>query len=69
MSYVIHHTSCHIIPYVISCHINRIVCCTIQGLLSIYAYVMAPGGILYHSTDVKELHEWMEARGCSETQV
>lgn len=30
-----------------------------DGLLSIYAYVLAPGGLLYHATDVEELHEWM----------
>lgn len=36
-----------------------------DGLLTIYAYVMAPGGMLYHATDVKELHEWME-RSCQE---
>jgi len=33
-----------------------------SGLLSLYAYVMRPGALLYHSTDVKELHEWMD--GC-----
>lgn len=33
-----------------------------EGLLSIYAYLMAPGAMLYHATDVGELHEWME--GC-----
>jgi len=36
-----------------------------DGLLTIYAYVMAPGGMLYHATDVKELHEWMD-RCCQE---
>jgi len=36
-----------------------------QGLLSIYAYVMAPGALLYHATDVVELHEWMD-RSCRE---
>jgi tRNA (guanine-N7-)-methyltransferase len=36
-----------------------------QGLLSIYAYVMAPGALLYHATDVVELHEWMD-RCCKE---
>merc|ERR1719195_594176 len=30
------------------------------GLLSIYAYVLAPGGLLYHATDVRDLHEWMD---------
>lgn len=36
-----------------------------DGLLTIYAYVLAPGGMLYHATDVKELHEWMD-RCCRE---
>mmetsp|Transcript_82363 Transcript_82363/g.191262 ORF Transcript_82363/g.191262 Transcript_82363/m.191262 type:complete len:340 (+) Transcript_82363:26-1045(+) len=36
-----------------------------EGLLSIYAYVLAPGGVLYHATDVLELHEWMD-RCCRE---
>jgi len=36
-----------------------------HGLLSIYAYVMAPGALLYHATDVIELHEWMD-RCCRE---
>eukprot|EP00440_Ansanella_granifera_P045632 gb/GFBE01049434.1/.p1 GENE.gb/GFBE01049434.1/~~gb/GFBE01049434.1/.p1 ORF type:complete len:300 (+),score=45.76 gb/GFBE01049434.1/:1-900(+) len=36
-----------------------------HGLLSMYAYVMAPGGMLYHATDVKDLHEWME-KACEE---
>jgi len=36
-----------------------------DGLLSIYAYVMAPGAVLYHATDVRELHEWMD-RCCRE---
>mmetsp|Transcript_48312 Transcript_48312/g.151879 ORF Transcript_48312/g.151879 Transcript_48312/m.151879 type:complete len:327 (-) Transcript_48312:111-1091(-) len=36
-----------------------------DGLLSIYAYVLAPGGLLYHATDVEELHEWMD-RCCRE---
>lgn len=31
-----------------------------DGLLAIYAYVMAPGGLLYHATDVQDLHEWMD---------
>mmetsp|Transcript_8341 Transcript_8341/g.15176 ORF Transcript_8341/g.15176 Transcript_8341/m.15176 type:complete len:289 (+) Transcript_8341:55-921(+) len=35
------------------------------GLLSVYAYVMAPEGLLYHATDVKELHEWMD-KACDE---
>ncbi|CAE8683331.1 unnamed protein product, partial [Polarella glacialis] len=35
------------------------------GLLSIYAFVMAPGGMLYHATDVKDLHDWMD-RCCAE---
>mmetsp|Transcript_21214 Transcript_21214/g.41487 ORF Transcript_21214/g.41487 Transcript_21214/m.41487 type:complete len:322 (+) Transcript_21214:35-1000(+) len=30
-----------------------------DGLLSVYAYIMAPGAVLYHATDVAELHEWM----------
>lgn len=30
-----------------------------DGLLSVYAYIMAPGALLYHATDVAELHEWM----------
>lgn len=30
-----------------------------DGLLSIYAYMMADGALLYHATDVKDLHEWM----------
>eukprot|EP00933_Yihiella_yeosuensis_P013473 TRINITY_DN12471_c3_g3_i1.p1 TRINITY_DN12471_c3_g3~~TRINITY_DN12471_c3_g3_i1.p1 ORF type:complete len:310 (-),score=39.08 TRINITY_DN12471_c3_g3_i1:91-1020(-) len=36
-----------------------------NGLLSVYAYIMCPGGLLYHATDVKELHEWMD-RCCAE---
>eukprot|EP00931_Biecheleriopsis_adriatica_P092514 TRINITY_DN66323_c0_g1_i1.p1 TRINITY_DN66323_c0_g1~~TRINITY_DN66323_c0_g1_i1.p1 ORF type:complete len:297 (-),score=47.99 TRINITY_DN66323_c0_g1_i1:80-970(-) len=32
-----------------------------HGLLSVYAYVLAPGGMLYHATDVKDLHEWMDS--------
>lgn len=35
------------------------------GLLSVYAYLMCPGGLLYHATDVKELHEWMD-QACEE---
>lgn len=29
-------------------------------LLAEYAYVLAPGGIVYTITDVKDLHEWMK---------
>eukprot|EP00439_Symbiodinium_sp_Y106_P077992 s2628_g16.t2 len=36
-----------------------------HGLLSVYAYVMAPDGLLYHATDVKDLHEWMDT-ACEE---
>ncbi|CAK9047619.1 unnamed protein product [Durusdinium trenchii] len=35
------------------------------GLLSVYAYLMSPGGLLYHATDVKELHQWMD-QACEE---
>lgn len=28
-------------------------------LLAEYAYVLAPGGMLYTATDVKDLHDWM----------
>lgn len=28
-------------------------------LLAEYAYVLAPGGLLYTATDVKDLHDWM----------
>jgi tRNA (guanine-N7-)-methyltransferase len=28
-------------------------------LLAEYAFVLAPGGLLYTATDVKDLHEWM----------
>ena len=35
------------------------------GLLSVYAYLMAPDGLLYHATDVKELHDWMD-EACEE---
>merc|ERR1711907_709469 len=35
-----------------------------DGLLAIYAYVLQPGGLLFHSTDVKDLHDWMD--GCCE---
>jgi tRNA (guanine-N7-)-methyltransferase len=31
-----------------------------NGLLAEYAYLLRPGGRLYHITDVPELHEWME---------
>ena len=34
-----------------------------QQLLNEYAYFLAPGGILYTITDVKELHEWMARHG------
>ena len=30
-------------------------------LLAEYAYVLRPGGIVYTITDVKDLHEWMNA--------
>lgn len=30
-----------------------------QSLLSEYAYVLQPGGLLYTVTDVKDLHDWM----------
>lgn len=30
-----------------------------QTLLSEYAYVLRPGGLLYTVTDVKDLHDWM----------
>jgi len=30
-------------------------------LLAEYAYVLRPGGIIYTITDVKDLHEWMDA--------
>jgi len=30
-----------------------------DGLLSVYAYTLAPGGMLYHATDVEDLHTWM----------
>lgn len=36
-----------------------------EGLLSTYAYIMSPGGLLYHATDVRDLHEWMD-RCCRE---
>ena len=32
-----------------------------NGLLAEYAYLLKPGGRLYHITDVPELHEWMES--------
>ena len=32
-----------------------------DGLLAEYAYMLRPGGRLYHITDVPELHEWMES--------
>jgi len=31
-----------------------------DGLLAEYAYLIRPGGRLYHITDVPELHEWMK---------
>jgi|TARA_B110000208_G_scaffold184522_1_gene238508 tRNA (guanine-N7-)-methyltransferase len=31
-----------------------------DGLLAEYAYLLRPGGRLYHITDVPELHEWMK---------
>ncbi|KAL1407413.1 tRNA (guanine-N(7)-)-methyltransferase (tRNA(m7G46)-methyltransferase) [Vanrija albida] len=31
------------------------------ALLAEYAYVLRPGGIMYTVTDVKDLHEWMDA--------
>ncbi|KAI5449307.1 tRNA (guanine-N(7)-)-methyltransferase (tRNA(m7G46)-methyltransferase) [Naganishia albida] len=37
-------------------HKARIITTT---LLAEYAYVLAPGGILYTVTDVKDLHDWM----------
>jgi len=37
-------------------HKSRIIT---PGLLSQYAYVLRPGGKLYHITDVEDLHEWM----------
>lgn len=32
-------------------------------MLNEYAYLLAPGGILYTITDVKELGEWMARHG------
>jgi len=37
-------------------HKSRIIT---PALLSEYAYVLRPGGKLYHITDVEELHAWM----------
>ncbi|KAI8049013.1 putative methyltransferase-domain-containing protein [Syncephalis plumigaleata] len=37
-------------------HKARIITTT---LLAEYAYVLAPGGIIYTNTDVRDLHEWM----------
>ena len=28
-------------------------------MLAEYAFVLAPGGLLYTATDVKDLHDWM----------
>jgi tRNA (guanine-N7-)-methyltransferase len=38
-------------------HRNRIVQ---DGLMPLYNYVLRPGGLLYHVTDVLDLHEWMK---------
>ncbi|KXS11632.1 guanine-N(7)--methyltransferase-like protein [Gonapodya prolifera JEL478] len=40
-------------------HRSRIISPT---LLAEYAYFLRIGGLLYHATDVKELHEWMVAK-------
>src|SRR5271169_3600624 len=37
-------------------HKSRIIT---PALLSQYAYVLKPGGKLYHITDVEDLHSWM----------
>ncbi|KAI9595954.1 putative methyltransferase-domain-containing protein [Syncephalis fuscata] len=37
-------------------HKARIITTTLLGE---YAYVLAPGGIIYTNTDVRDLHEWM----------
>jgi tRNA (guanine-N7-)-methyltransferase len=34
------------------------VCRCSTGLLAEYAYLLAPGGILYTITDVENLHNW-----------
>jgi len=31
-----------------------------DSLMSVYSYVLQPGGILYFITDVKDLYDWME---------
>lgn len=33
-----------------------------SALLSDYAYVLRPGGLLYTVTDVSELHQWQTAK-------
>lgn len=43
-------------------HRRRIINTT---LITEYAYLMAPGGMLYTITDVKELGEWMVSRVAS----
>ena len=46
-------------------HKSRIIT---PALLSQYAYVLRPGGKLYHITDVEDLHNWMY-RHCEEHQL
>jgi len=46
-------------------HKSRIIT---PALLSQYAYVLRPGGKLYHITDVEDLHEWMY-KHCNEHRL
>lgn len=43
------------------------VSCSLRStaLLAEYAYLLAPGGILYTITDVEELHNWHVEKGTS----